>query len=230
MRNILAYAIVMSALQILPVAGQTASGDASVRFNLLTYEGLVVSDIFVFDQAYAEKHGAPVPAPFALKVPKDPSILRIADARPDGGALVKFTFGLEQDGHRTFLENLQIASATLPFYADREDPAETRIRAAVHLARDQIFPRAVAGFDAPKVLAVEQVVLGSVPDAVHLIASYTDPSVGPMLLRIVVLPHPRQEASLFVVSNINLTLVPVTDGATLARSLTGRVLASWDYR
>jgi len=50
-----------------------------------------------------------------------------------------------------------------------------------------------------------------------------------MMVRLTMMLHPDRPEGYFTISNINLSLVPVSDGETLAATLTGRVLNSWVY-
>lgn len=212
-----------------PSRAQGASGEIS--FNLFQIEGLTISDIFVFDDAFGEEYGIDVPVPFSVRVPWDSRILRIVDGKPSGGAFVKFTFGLEDvsTDERVLLENLQVTTVTIPLYADHDDPALARQRSAVVLARDHVFPRFARDHESLEILTIEALTIGEVA-AVQLIGQFVTPDLGPMLLRAVILPHPEQEPSLIAVAMINLTLVPVHDRETLSKSLTGRILTSWEYR
>lgn len=214
-----------------PVAAQTATAEGEFSFNLFEFSGVTLSDIYTFDDGYTERFGIAVPVPFRLEVPRRDGLGVIADGRPDGGGFVKFTFYVETDaGGREFLENIQVVTATIPLQPQAEDPAEARINAMIDLVQNQVFPRAVEGFQSPEILAIEEIPLGpDVPNAIQLIGRYIDPPLGQMLLRIVAMPHPAQAESYVTVSNIRLALVPVQDGETLRQSMTGQVMESWDY-
>ena len=119
-------------------------------------------------------------------------------------------------------------TVSIPMAEEAEDPPRTRVAIAAQVLQEQLYPRAVEGFEEPRMLAVEQIDFGDVT-GVHLIATYTDPAIGPMLLRLTAMLHPDQPESYVTISNINLDLVPVEDGDTLAATLTGRLLDSWVY-
>lgn len=153
--------------------------------------------------------------PFQVHAPRDARLLRRVDGKPDGGAFVKFSYGLpaEAGAAPVLLESLQITTARLLCHLGQDDPTLARM---------------VEGKSAPEILTVEAITLGETP-ALHLIRRFVDPLIGATLLRIVALPHPYQDESMVAVAMINLTNVPVHDGATLAQSLTGTILASWRY-
>lgn len=208
------------------------------EFNLFEVEGARVATIFDFDDGYTREFGIPVPVPFSIQVPVVDGVARIADGRPAGGAFVKFTFAALRDPaapdseeNRVFLENIQIVTATIPVPEGAADPAAARLQLAAQLLREQAFPQAVAGFQQAEILALEAITFG--PDGevpgVQLVGRYVDPSIGPMLVRLTAMLHPGRPESYVTISNVNLALAPVSDGETLARTLTGRILNSWTY-
>lgn len=200
---------------------------ASVEFNLLTFEGAYLSKVFTFDAAYTENYGIPVSVPFRIAVPTRTGVDLIADGRPNGG-LVKFTFATDEGEARQFIENFHVITASFPIPTDHEDPVGERIRVVAGLLAEQAFPAAVQGFGDPKILALGPISIGET-DAVELVGQYGDPSLGPMLVRIVAFPHPTRAESYFVINNINRTLVPATNNEDLANSLGGRTFQSFTY-
>ncbi len=220
--------LVLSALAMtFGLATTPVSAQATVEFNLFELEGLTTARIFEFDEDYTAQFGIPVPLPFTIQVPTHSDVHLISDGAPDGGAFVKFTFATNTEP-RQFIENIQIVSATIPMAEDQEDPATVRLQISARALQEQIFPQAVAGFENPEILAIEAIDFGDVP-GVHLIGTYTDPSIGPMAVRLTMMLHPDRPEAYFTISNINLSLAPVSDGATLAATLTGRLLNSWVY-
>jgi hypothetical protein len=208
-------------------AALAQSASAQIDFNLFEFEGLYLEQAFNFDDTYTERFGIDVPVPFSVSVPNRDGVVLIADGAPDGGAFVKFTFATDTEP-RQFLENIQVVTASIPMAEEAEDPATARIQIAARALQEQVFPQAVEGFDEPQILAIEQINFGDVV-GVHLVGTYGDPAIGPMVVRLTMMLNPDAPESYFTISNINATLVPVVDGETLAASLTGRVLNSWVY-
>ena len=203
-----------------------AQSSASVEFNLFDLQGASVNRVFLFDDGYSQQYGIPVPVPFTVSVPNRNEIELIADGTPDGGAFVKFTFATGEP--RQFVENIQVITATIPMAEDAEDPQAARLQMSVSLLQDRVYPIAVQGFDNPEILAIEIFEFEGY-SGVHLIGRYTDPAVGPMLLRLTAHPNPTRPESYLTVANINLALVPVTDGETLRRSLSSQVANGLTY-
>ena len=215
---------------ILALSGLTYSASAqvsgSVEFNLFNLEGVSSNRVFLFDEGYAQQYEIEVPVPFSLSVPNQDQIELIADGRPDGGAFVKFTFATGEP--RQFVENIQVVTATIPMGEGTEDPAAARLQLSASLLQERVFPVAVQGFDNAEILAIEVFEFEGYA-GVHLIGRYTDPAIGPMLLRLTAHPNPTRPESYLTVANINLALVPVTDGDTLRRSLSSQVANGLTY-
>jgi len=203
------------------------SASAQIDFNLFEFDGLYIERAYNFDDSYTERFGIDVPVPFSVAVPDRDGVELIADGQPEGGAFVKFTFATDTEP-RQFLENIQVVTASISLAETAVDPTLTRIQIAARVLQEQIFPQAVAGFDDPQILAIEQIDFGDVT-GVHLVGTYGDPAIGPMMVRLTMMLHPDRPEGYFTISNINLSLVPVSDGETLAATLTGRVLNSWVY-
>ncbi len=203
-----------------------AQSSASVEFNLFDLQGASVNRVFLFDDGYSQQYGIPVPVPFTVSVPNRNEIELIADGTPDGGAFVKFTFATGEP--RQFVENIQVITATIPMAEDAEDPQAARLQMSVSLLQDRVYPIAVQGFDNPEILAIEIFEFEGY-SGVHLIGRYTDPAVGPMLLRLTAHTNPTPTESYLTDANINLAQVPVTDGDTLRRSLSSQVANGLTY-
>lgn len=216
----------VAAILMIPV-GSTAQ-DASVEFNLFSYEGLVVSRHFTFDAGYTERFGIAVPADFEIGLPQRDDVDLIADGQPEGGAFVKFTYATASEP-RQFVENMQIVRGSFPVESNAENPALARLQSIDALLRTQAFPAAVQGFTNAEIIGSRVTEINGL-NSVELVGTYVDPSIGLMGLRIVGLPHPDQAESYFVVINVNLTLVPLAGPEAFAESLTGQALSSFAYR
>lgn len=203
-----------------------AQASGSVEFNLFNLEGVSSNRVFLFDDGYTQQYGIDVPVPFSLSVPDRDQIDLIADGQPDGGAFVKFTFATGEP--RQFVENIQVVTATIPMVEEAEDPQATRLQLSANLLQERVFPVAVQGFENAEILAIEAFEFEGYV-GVHLVGTYTDPTIGPMLLRLTAHPNPTRPESYLTVANINLALVPVTDGDTLRRSLSSQVANSLTF-
>ena len=219
MRHLLATLIVLAGF----ANGVQAQGSGEAGFNLFDLEGAATNRVFLFDDGYTEDYGIEVPVPFSLAVPNQDGVELIADGQPDGGAFARFTFVTGDP--RQFVENIQVVTATIPMPEEAEDPQAARVEMSAALLRDRVFPVAVQDFEGGEILAIEAYEFDGYV-GVQLIGRYTDPEIGPMLLRLAAHPNPEAPASYVTVANINLTLVPVTDGETLRRSLSSRVANS----
>ena len=85
----------------------------SVNFDLLSVEGLWVGKTLTIDQAFAEEHGMPVPAPFSFVVPLSPTkdyLVFVDPAPKPGDAWIKINFATSD---RQLIENIQFVHMTV---------------------------------------------------------------------------------------------------------------------
>lgn len=228
------YTLGLSAAVWLAVmsTAQADESSGSFRFNLFEIEGLTLSDTYTFDAEAAARHDIDLKAPFRISVPRDPRVARNVFVNPDGGALVGIMFRRAEGQTGTdmdLLEHVQITGAQLPMAADLDPDGPSRLQIAGQLARDRAFPMMVADKEGAELLDASFIQLGAL-EAVQVVGRHLEPEIGPVLVRIVIVPHPDQVESLMIVAKINLANVPVTDQDTLESSLSGRILASWEYR
>ncbi len=192
-----------------------------------------LSDTYTFDEDFAEEHDVVVPVPFRLSIPRRDGIEVQTALLPDGGAFVGFTFTSEPtDGFDSlFLEVMQVTDATIPLMAEEADPSQARVQVAAGLLENDFWGANFAAAPEARILAVEEIELGTVPNAVQLIGAYYDPEFDDqMMVRAVILPHPDQPESLLILNQINLDVIPVRDGETLAATTSGRILEEFEYR
>lgn len=201
-------------------------------FNLFTLEGLTLSDTVTFDAEIAERNGLDLPAYFRIRIPRDPRIERRIIPNPSGGALVGIVFSRGEDQTGTdadLLELVQITGARVPMQPEHDGQELSRVQAAGLLARDIVLPRMIADKEGAELIDVSQFSVGEMR-AAQVLATHLEPEIGPVLLRIVILPHPEQADGLMVVAKINLGLVPVEDNEMLTSTLSGRIISSWEYQ
>ena len=212
-------------------AVQAQESSSGSRFNLFNIEGLTLSDTYTFDAEAAARHEIDLQAPFRINVPRASQVQRNVFVNPDGGALVGIMFRRAENPTGTdadLIELVQITGAQLPMAADLDPNGPSRLQLAGQLARDRAFPKMVAQKEGAELLDVSFIQLGEV-EAVQVVGRHLEPEIGPVLVRIVIVPHPDQVESLMIVAKINLANVPVTDQATLEGSLSGRIISSWEY-
>ena len=217
----------IAAFALLGPAPAAQSQDASLSFNLFSYEGAYLNRIFRFNADYTAKYNIPIDVPFALQIPIRDDVELIADGRPSGG-IVKFTFATKDPSGRKFIENFHVIDASFPIPQDSDDPMPIRLQSAAKALTQSAYPAAVQGFTDAKIISTLEIAVNGMR-AVELLGTYTDPSNGPMVLQLVAIPHPARAESYFVLHNINRTLVPVNGPEQLPETLGGRVLDSFTY-
>lgn len=201
--------------------------EASIRFNLFSYEGAYLNRIFRFNADYTAKYNIPIEVPFALQIPMRKDIELIADGRPDGG-IAKFTFATKDPSGRQFVENVHVVTARFPIPPGSDDPMPIRLRTAAKALTESAFPSAIQGFSDAKIISTREIAVNGLR-AAEVLATYMDPSNGPMVLQLVAIPHPARAESYFIVHNISRTLVPMSGPEQLPETLGGRVLDSFTY-
>ncbi|WP_224816723.1 hypothetical protein [Hasllibacter sp. MH4015] len=211
-----------------------AQADDPTLFNPVTASQFEDPRIFPLDAAFGAEHGVAIPAPSDLYLPQHDQLhVRIIPTPVPGGAevlAVEFSAIGASEDDLTFLENIQITDARIPMFEDQDDPLVARLNLAASLLQQQFYPAWLAAFPDAEPVGFEGVELGNSAAAVHLMITYRDPrQQAIMLTRAVVLLHPDQPESLFVTANIDLDRVPVTDAASLAGTLTSRVLNAWTF-
>jgi len=211
------------------VATQMAHADqtpatAGAGFNLFDDAGPYTTEVLHIGAT----DDVAVPAPFWIDVPmRDDISLTTADPVPEG-PILELTFSADpDDAGLILLESFRVVGAGIPIFGSDEGAVDIRRRMAGQILEQLAFPAETQGFDDATILTRERFDVGNV-HGVEIVGTYTDPVQGPMLLRMVALPHPTQLASYVAVSRISLTFVPVVDGV-FDDTLTGRIVTSWRY-
>jgi hypothetical protein len=227
------FAIAFSALAAPALHAQNDEA-AAVAENYITHSGgLILSNTYTYDESVTERFDIEVPVQFRLTVPRFRGVTTTDFLLPDGGAFAAFQFNYVSDltpEDGIFLELLQVTTANIPMAEGEEDPLRARAELSAQLLREQVFPSSIGAFPEAEMLVLEMIELGDIPNAVQMIGSHIRPdSGGRELVRAVIFPHPDQVESMMAVARINLELVPALDAETLDASITGRIMADWEY-
>jgi hypothetical protein len=194
---------------------------ASVTFNLFSLEGLVIGNTYSIDADFGEEYGITVPAPFRFLVPKEDDVTPYFET-PDGtdGMFLKISFATED---RQLIENLRFVRMTLPL-GDRAD----RLTVLARLLANDGFNQAVSGYSENEYMGAREVKVGDY-DAVEVIGKYIDPQLGLMYVRLVGIPNPDADASVFAVANIVASRFELESVDDLARTRSGTTLRFFEY-
>lgn len=216
-----------------PLHAQSAQLGGDAAFNPLEISTFDQMDTFTIDAAFAATHDVEVPSPVQLQVPGHDGLH--VDTIPAPGSGAKLVFVFSQDAalarDRAFLEDVQLTGFNLPTYEDSADPIHERRVFVAEFFETELFPQWANRYERAEIFAIEVIELGNSRGALQLVAGYYDQENGDnMMLRAVVLPHPERVEGYLAIANINLDIVPVTDPETLAATLTGRLLSSWQFQ
>jgi hypothetical protein len=177
-----------------PAAAQVAA-EGSVKFGLLSVEGLVVGTTIKIDADFAAEHNTDVPLPFSLLVPLADDVVELVDYMPEGpdGPFLKLNFATED---RQLIENIQFVRMTIA-----PGPDEQRLNALAGLMANEVFKRATEPYAEYVRDIVRKTKVGEL-DGVEVIGRYKDPNLGLMYLRIVGVYDPDGPHGVFTVANV----------------------------
>ncbi len=218
-------ALILALLNAGPTMAQ--ENQASIKINLFSAEGFVLSDIYSIDAKYGETNQIEVPAPFRFKIPRRDGITPFFETGVPGGMLIKvhFTTGDRQTAEedRAYLENLQFIGMTLPL----AEPEE-RMNNLARMLANEAFDNVTANYEQKEYIGARIAKLGEM-DVVEVLGKYIDPELGLMYARIIGMPNPDSEQSIFVVANIVASRFELQSPDDLALTSTGKAIASFEY-
>lgn len=211
-------------LILLMLAGSMATEAIAVptQFKILPAEGAISGANFVVDAYYASAHKIEVPAPFAAIIPFDKtSEPMVVHAPKPGNAFSKINFA-SADGKR-LLETLLFVPVVVP-----QGPREARIKAMTSILTDQAFPMAARGHQSPRLAYARQLTIGG-QDASEVVGAVDSQSMGRQYLRIVGVLNPIAPNCILIVTSIAEPSGSVVTPSGLAKTRTGRMIASFRY-
>ena len=197
---------------------------AADGFNLFALGVFGQFRVFNFDQSYTDQFGIAVPQPFRLALPINDALHLVSDGAPDNGAFARFTWAVGPDDDRRFVENVTVYAAE---WAQTQNP-DVRLDAIQAFIRDNVFAQATAGMGGGELAGWGRLEVNGLV-AAQAMGTYTDPTWGPMLLRIVAYPNPGPGPSYFVMNHISLDMVPIVHLDQMRSSLGGQAVQSFGY-
>ncbi len=208
--------------------GLAQEGSASFKFSLFEVEGFVISDSYTIDKSFAERFELSVPVPFTIDVPRQDNVttfLNPGDGTDDMQLKIDFVTGDKDTelSDRLLIENQRFVTLTLPM-----GPAEERLQTLARLLANDGFNRAVAGYEQNEYIGTRGTKIGDY-DAIEVVGRYVDPAIGLLYVRIVGIPNPDGETSIFSVSNVVADRFDLTGPDDLSLTGSGKTLASFEY-
>lgn len=197
------------------------AGAATVKFNLLSIEGLVIGTTLIIDDRFGKKYGVEIKSPFEILVPTAPEVLELMDPAPKPGeAYLKINFATED---KQLIENIQFVPMTIPM-----GPEDQRLQVAGKLLANNVFTRAVANAKSSKRINVRKVDINGYA-AVEVVGMWESDDSGTMYIRIVGIPNPNGPESVFTVANIVAARQEVPTPDDLPRTRSGTTLRNFKY-
>jgi len=216
---------------LLPVATSAQQDSGTFEFNLFSMEGFERSRVYNFDAGYTERFGIEVPVPFTISRPIVSELNVISDGAPDKG-FVKFTYVAGPDDapvdERVFVESFEVYEMNVPMMSASDDPMTERLNGIGPLMYGQVFQQATAPHSNGEMLGWQRSEINGL-EVIDVIGTFTHQIWGPMFLRIVAFPNPNGAQSYFVINNISLNMVPISDVSQLPETIGGRIFESFAY-
>ncbi len=209
-------------------AAMSQESEPSFKFSLFEINGLVITSKYNINQAFGERFGLTIPASFSVDVPKPNDVTTFLNpGSGDDGLQLKIDFVTGDENtelsERQLIENQRFVTMILPV----GDPEE-RLKNLARLLANDGFNSAVAGFEESEYIGARGVKVGDY-DAVEVVGKYIDPSIGLLYVRLVGIPNPDSENSIFSVANIVADKFDLSSLDDLALTASGKTLDSFKY-
>jgi len=221
-------AAVLSVFGFSPALAQQQQKGPSVKFNLFSLEGLVISDNYSIGAKFSQRYGIPVPAPFSFKVPRQNNVTPLFETGTKSeGMLVKINFTTGDAGadnsDRLLIENLQFVVMTLPLGERKQ-----RLTRMAKLLANDGFNTVVAAYAEKEYIGGRETKIGDY-DAVEVVGKYIDPDLGLIYARLVGILNPDAMDGVFAVANIVAARFDLQSLDDLALTGGGKTLSSFKY-
>lgn len=182
-------------LMLRPVYAEINVSVGEISITPFSVKGLTISKTYKIDADFGKKHGRDVPAPYRFDVPVSDSFTPWFNTPQKGDSTqLKISFATKE---KQLIENIRF----IPFTVDLKEKNE-RVKATANLLANEGFQMATKGFSDVKRLGVVQADIAGY-DAVVVVGQYTDPSLGPMFVRLVGILNPDAEDCVMMVANFN---------------------------
>ena len=193
---IISFFVATAGIPSVPAAQETSqeTGNdtgATITLNPLTVEGFVSGKRFVFDQAFAQKHNVPVPAPFQFIAPTSDDHKIFVLPAPGGTGIFKVTFTTLE---KQVKSNLQFVPLTVD-----EGEIEDRLKSLQKLLK-QAFIASVPDPKRAEINVTRATKIGRYP-ALEAIGRYDGGDDGVVVLRVVAIPDPDSVNGLVAIIN-----------------------------
>ena len=200
----------------------------SFKFSLFEVEGFVISDSYTIGKSFAERFELSVRVPFTIDVPRQDNVTTFfdpGDGTDDMQLKIDFVTGDKDTelSDRLLIENQRFVTLTLPM-----GPPEERLQALARLLANDGFSMAVAGYKQNEYIGTRGTKIGDY-DAIEVVGRYVDPAIGVLYVRIVGIPNPNGEISIFSVANVVADKFDLSDPDDLALTGSGKTLSSFEY-
>ena len=210
------------------IIANASENKPSIKYNLFSVDGLVISDNYLIDEKYAKKNDIPILAPFKFKVPRQDDVTPLFEYGTEPNSMIikiNFATGGKKlaNEDRQLIENLQFIPMNIEM-TDNED----RIKALTNLMAVSAFEMVTKEFETKEYIGARRTKINDI-DVIDAVGSYISPDVGLVYVRITGFLNPNSEDGIFSVANIIANKYEITNLDQLFLTGSGKTIESFEY-
>jgi len=215
------FIVLAAALCVMPAANAEMTASGKFDFTLFSAKGAVISDRVVVDDAFGEKHGIKIRAPFEFQVPRVKGVKRYARyAKELNGSEIKIIFGTEK---QEFIESIQLNG-----FIVKADQLKERQRQSASYLKNVVWKQITEKQGDRRIDVLRDTTVNDHP-AVELIGRYVDireKENGTLLTRLVAVLHEDSDQGIIATINIAKRFVDVSNDEEMAKTASAWMLRS----
>lgn len=207
---------------------QDAQKNPSIKFNLFSVDGLVISDTYKIDDKFAKRNNIPILAPFQIKAPRQKNVTVLYEYGTEPNAMIiKMNFATGDkdmaNEKRKLIENLQFITMDVEM-TDIED----RMKALTNLMVVDAFEMVTGSYEQKEYIGARRTKINNI-DVIDAVGSYISPDLGLVYVRITGYLNPNDENGVFSVANIVADKFEITNLDQLFLTASGKTIDSFEY-
>jgi len=200
----------------------------SIKYNLFSVDGVVISDTILLNNEYEKKYNIPIKIPFKIQVPRQKGVKRYVEYGEDGTSMIiKFNFatGGNSDipqSERKLIEDVQFISMNIPMKKGE------RIKILTSLMINEAFEMATAAYKEKEYLGARLTKINGI-DVIDSAGKYISPELGLVYVRMTGYLNPNGINSIYSIANIVANKYEITNLDQLFLTNSGKTISSFEY-
>jgi len=200
----------------------------SIKYNLFSVDGLVISDIINIDAKFAQEHNIPILTPFTIKVPRQKDVTSLFEyGTAPNSMIIKINFATGgknlPNEERELIENLQF----IPFDIEMTDD-EDRLKRLTNLMPIDAFNMATQAYEQKEFIGARRTVINGI-DVIDGVGKYTHPQLGLVYVRITGFLNKDDVNGVFAMSNLVANKYDITNLEQIFLTNAGKTIESFEY-